>query len=501
MVSSLPAVAEETSREVRRYGGDSGFTPSSTAKACHRLLRQRGVVFTVVPDKIASRKGSCEYKNVVTVTAIGSVKLRRPATVRCALAARLEWWLRERIQPAAVQTFGQPIREIDSYRGYSCRNAFGLYGGRRIRRLSQHGRANALDIGGFVLENGEKIDYQVHWKKSVRRQTGASGARVIRAGTPKGPLRGWRAKYDRRKDPLFKNKDYFLRKISFGACSIFNKVFTPDWDYHHRHHIHIDLASAKLCGYASPKNARMTAASEVPAATGGAAVALAAFRNTTVKIKDSSVAFVTRNITRRIARSVRQTMLVSSTERRYEGPDRGAIAKAAADAGSQAQKDRQVATRTTADKATTSQASQTRTQGPSGGRIQARPQIRPDTRKPVQVAARPDPRREETRPDAARKAATETKPGGLSRVLGILLGRSPAERSRPETKVAARTASGGPSGDKTTDAGAAGGALDGPVVGLGKSGGRVIVTPRLRRVGRSAPKFVQLIKPASTLLD
>jgi len=493
LVSSLPAVAEETSREVRRYGGDSSFTPSSTAKACHRLLRQRGVVFTIEPDKIASRKGSCEYKNVVTVTAIGSVKLRRPAKVRCALAARLEWWLRERIQPAAVQTFGQPIKEIDSYSGYSCRNAFGLYGGRRIRRLSQHGRANALDIGGFVLENGEKIDYQVHWKTAVRRPKGAPAARVVRAGTPKGPLRGWRAKYDRRKDPLFNNKDYFLRKISFGACSIFNKVFTPDWDYHHRHHIHIDLASAKLCGYASPRNSRMTAAAEVPAATGGAAVALAAFRNTTVKIKDSSVAFVTRNITRRIARTVRQATLVSSTERRYEGPDRGALAKARADAQAQAQKDRQMAAGAETDRARAAQAAQSRAQG----RIQARPQPRPAARKPLQVATRPDPRRESARREEVRKAGTKTKPSGLSRVLGILLGRQPAARSRPETKVAARTASSG----QASDAAGADSALGGPVVGLGKTGGRVIVTPRLRGVARSAPRFVQLTKPASALLD
>lgn len=494
MSVALPAQAEESSREVRRYGGESD-TGASSGGACLRLLRRRGVVFTRIDDKIPSRNGGCGYRNAVRVTAIGSVRFRRPIKVRCELAARLEWWLRERVQPAAVQTFGQPIREIDSYNGYSCRNAFGLYGGRRVRRLSQHGKANALDIGGFVLENGEKIDYQVHWKKSVPKAKGVETDKVVRGGTPRGPLRGWRAKYDRRKDPLFHNKDYFLRKISFAACSIFNKVFTPDYDYHHRHHIHIDLASARLCGYASPRNYRMTAAADVPKATGGAGIALAAFRNTTVKFKDRSISFVTRNITRRFARSgsgrgssrgsvgdprvqhglkipPRQRMtMISATEDRYTGPDRGALAKAKA---RQAAEAREAAAR----KATGKKAEK------------AAPGKR------VQIASRP----------AARKSVEDktgkgkAKGSGLGRVLGILLGRRPVEKEAPETKVASRT-SGADSASGTSGASVAGiGTAAGPVVGLGKSGGRVTATPRLRGAGQ-APAFVALSKRASVLLD
>jgi len=449
-LSAPPVAAEETSREVRRYGDPAGA--SDDGGACIRLLRQRGVVFTRVPDKKPKREGGCGYENAVKITAIGSVKLRRPALVRCEVAARLEWWMRERVQPTAVQVFGQPIKEINSYSGYSCRNAFGLFGGRRMRRLSQHGRANALDIGGFVLENGEKIDYQVHWKTAVKKPEGAAVSGVVRAGTPRGPRRGWKAKYNPKKDPLFDNKDYFLRKISFAACSIFNKVFTPDWDYHHRHHIHIDLAAAKLCGYAGPKNHRMTAAAEVPSLTGVAAVALAAFRNAGAKVRDASVSFVTRGITRTVRRVVGRQTMISATEARYSGPDRGALAKARAKAKADAEARRAAAA--------------SAAQKPAAGAA-------------TQVASQPRVRRTESKP-----ARQDTRSTGLGRVLGILLGRQPAERVRPDTQQAASKAP----------------AAKGPVVGLGKPGGKVIVTPRPRGVG-PVLKLAKLNRRAAVLLD
>jgi hypothetical protein len=59
----------------------------------------------------------------------------------------LHTWLRSDVQPAARKLLGAPVKELDVLSSYSCRNAYG----RKKTRLSEHARANAIDISGFDL--------------------------------------------------------------------------------------------------------------------------------------------------------------------------------------------------------------------------------------------------------------------------------------------------------------------------------------------------------------
>ncbi|WP_222876632.1 extensin family protein [Terrihabitans soli] len=78
------------------------------------------------------------------------VTLENPVTTSCQVAGTALGWLTTSVQPAAIKHLGGTIREFRQTGGYECR-------GRNrdpSAKMSEHGIANALDIGGFERENG-----------------------------------------------------------------------------------------------------------------------------------------------------------------------------------------------------------------------------------------------------------------------------------------------------------------------------------------------------------
>ena len=71
-----------------------------------------------------------------------------PLKMTCAQTASLYVWEREVVAPAAEAILGEEVDRILSYGSFSCRNIAGA------SRLSEHGRANAIDIRGFRLADG-----------------------------------------------------------------------------------------------------------------------------------------------------------------------------------------------------------------------------------------------------------------------------------------------------------------------------------------------------------
>ena len=62
----------------------------------------------------------------------------------------LERWTREKVQNAAYMHFGMPVVEILTMGSYNCRTVAGT------DRMSAHARAEAIDVGGFVLADGRR---------------------------------------------------------------------------------------------------------------------------------------------------------------------------------------------------------------------------------------------------------------------------------------------------------------------------------------------------------
>ncbi len=136
---------------------------------CRLLLKQ---VDAVTISQPAIKKGPCGDAAPVKLVSIGrspEVAISPPAVVNCQMVHMLHTWLEEDLQPLAKKHLGAPIVTIETMSSYSCRNAYG----RTSTRLSEHGRANALDIGGFLTANGKRTRLLAHWGPNHRDITAA----------------------------------------------------------------------------------------------------------------------------------------------------------------------------------------------------------------------------------------------------------------------------------------------------------------------------------------
>lgn len=146
----------------------------------------------------------CEIPNAWRVASLGSVTFSNEATLNCGMAAPLEGWLEDSVQPAAQRTFGESVVSVDVAASYSCRPRNNKNGA----KMSEHGYGNAIDIAAFTLESGRKVSV----------------------------LEGWRGDRDERA---------FLRTVHDAACADFRTVLGPNSDSAHRDHLHLDLQNRR----------------------------------------------------------------------------------------------------------------------------------------------------------------------------------------------------------------------------------------------------------------
>ncbi|WP_420142842.1 extensin family protein [Sphingomonas sp.] len=169
--------------------------------ACAALLDRAGIAHRALP---AVRRGECGYDDGVAWSSGG---LRRTAynpggpTLACPLAASLAVWEREVVQPEAERLLGARVARIDHYGSYACRRLYGSASG----GWSEHARARAIDIAGFLLTDGRRITVARDW-------------------TGRGP------------------EAAFLRAVRDGACRAFTTTLSPDYNAAHRDHFHLDDA-------------------------------------------------------------------------------------------------------------------------------------------------------------------------------------------------------------------------------------------------------------------
>jgi hypothetical protein len=171
--------------------------------ACLAALEQAPMRFVPVADRTAGP--GCGFENAVRITRT-SVQVGAPFTLSCPAAVSLALWERHALQPAAKSMLGSSVRRIEHYGSFACRNVYGREGGRR----SQHATADALDVAGFVLEDGRRITVASHWRGDDERAA-------------------------------------FLRSIHEQACGFFDGVFGPDYNAAHADHLHLDRGPYRLC--------------------------------------------------------------------------------------------------------------------------------------------------------------------------------------------------------------------------------------------------------------
>jgi len=173
-----------------RYGMNS-----AEFRQCIGKLAGLGAQYTPLPDR--SFGGGCTVNGAVRLDRI-SVPVNGIGPMACALAQNFTAWVRYGVQPAARIYLGSEVVRVDSFGTYACRNVAGS------GRLSEHARANAVDIAAFLLADGRRISIQNDWY-------GDEGSRQ------------------------------FLRVVRNSACKRFRTVLSPDYNAAHHDHLHFDM--------------------------------------------------------------------------------------------------------------------------------------------------------------------------------------------------------------------------------------------------------------------
>jgi hypothetical protein len=167
--------------------------------ACRGELKRLDVTYTEL-DPI--HQGSCGIDHPVKVSAIGGIRIKPAATLRCEMAATFANWTRKELAPAARLRYFSGIKTIHQGSSYSCRNIAGE------GVLSEHGKGNALDIMRVELNNGRDIDV--------------------------------------RKPGLFAFRQRgFLNTVRADGCQYFTTVLGPGYNYDHRNHFHFDIKNRR----------------------------------------------------------------------------------------------------------------------------------------------------------------------------------------------------------------------------------------------------------------
>jgi hypothetical protein len=127
------------------------------------------------------------------------VAVKPAAILRCRMAAAVADWVRVDVAPLAAG-LGTTVSELDNFDSFECRGRNRVVGA----KLSEHGRANALDVRGVKLADGRMLS-----------------------------LTDRNAPHDARE------------KARASVCGRFTTVLGPGSDGYHEDHIHLDLAERR----------------------------------------------------------------------------------------------------------------------------------------------------------------------------------------------------------------------------------------------------------------
>lgn len=167
--------------------------------ACAALVA-RGILAAEPASGLAVKAG-CAPVRPLRVSAVqledGSrVELRPAAVIQCNVAAEVVDWVREDIAPA-IAAMGTRLKVVKVAASYECRPRNRQAGA----RMSEHGSANVLDVGGFEVADGRRLA-------------------VVDTSFPL----------------------LFQEQMKASACRRFTTVLGPGSDGYHEDHVHVDLA-------------------------------------------------------------------------------------------------------------------------------------------------------------------------------------------------------------------------------------------------------------------
>jgi hypothetical protein len=166
--------------------------------ACRLALTESIAMAPSIPD--IHGPGGCGGEDLVRLEAVvlpdhHQVALKPAAILRCKMASAIADWVRTDIASLA-KSLGGIITGLDNFDSFECRSRNRIAGA----GLSEHGRANALDVRSFEFADGRTISLTDRTVPRDVRET-----------------------------------------VLHSACARFSTVLGPGSDGYHEDHIHLDL--------------------------------------------------------------------------------------------------------------------------------------------------------------------------------------------------------------------------------------------------------------------
>jgi hypothetical protein len=203
LVLLLAACSAKTDpRQEPRPSGSQAAPPVAESRAgrqCLAELSATGAAYSLLPDRYP--EAGCSNVNTVQLSSVSSdaspLMIANLGPVTCEVSTAFAGWARFGVDRAAQQILGAPLRSIETFGSYSCRNVAGT------NRRSAHSTAQAIDVSAFVLADGRRITL----------------------------VNGWNGTAAERE---------FLRAVHRSACRRFAIVLGPEYNAAHRDHLHLE---------------------------------------------------------------------------------------------------------------------------------------------------------------------------------------------------------------------------------------------------------------------
>ncbi len=172
---------------------------------CVQRLKGLKIEFTALAP--IGQMNGCGAPAPLEVTKIAGVAIVPSGSFTCDMVEALHGWISNSVVPAARQHLEKSVVKINNASAYVCRRRNGLASG----KLSEHAKANALDIATLGFDDGSSINIKGDWS-GLKQLVGVS------------------------------DKGNFLRQIRRESCIRFTTVLGPGSDRYHGDHFHIDVA-------------------------------------------------------------------------------------------------------------------------------------------------------------------------------------------------------------------------------------------------------------------
>lgn len=176
-----------------------------TPEHCETLLAQANARQLIRTQSVAETGGECPLSHVVRVRNFGPISLSSSFLASCPLALSSALFVSQQAQPLTRTLMGSSLTRIDHLGSFACRNIYH----RPDARRSEHASAQALDISGFTLENGQRVSV----------------------------LRGWQ---NAKTEP-------WLRALLSASCGYFGNALGPDYNAAHANHFHLGMRGFGYC--------------------------------------------------------------------------------------------------------------------------------------------------------------------------------------------------------------------------------------------------------------